>query len=89
MKYISYLLSMLVVLTLKYIIPRGIFVSGDSEEHRNSALNVVGFPFSHHYKKIESIQSDGLLNTSPILSGVGGFLGRLLGLFPISCMSLI
>ena len=48
------------------------------------------FPFSRRLK-IDSYQSDmrGLLNTSPIWSGIGGFLWRLLSLLPISWMSLI
>ena len=49
------------------------------------------FPFSHSLKNIESHHSylRMLLNTSPILSGVGGFVGRLISLFPMSYMCLI
>ena len=48
------------------------------------------FPFSHRLK-IESYHSDmgGLLTTSPLWYGVGGFLGRPISVFPMACMFLI
>ena len=39
--YISYLFSMSVVLTLKYILGLSIFVSDGRKERKNDALNVV------------------------------------------------
>ena len=43
LEYKSYLLSMSVVFTLKYILRRSIFVSCGIEERINGSLNVVDF----------------------------------------------
>ena len=59
---------MSVVFTLKYILRWRIFVSDGSEEHRNGALNVVGFSILSPFEKIESSQSylRGVFTTSSI-----------------------
>ena len=70
---------------------RSIFVSIGSKKRKNGVLNVVDFDILSSFEKIESSQSDlrGLLTTSTILYGVGGFLGILISLFSIPWMCLI
>ena len=79
-EYISYWFSMSVVSTLKYILGLSIFVSGGSHERKNGALKVVDVAISSYFKYIESYHSylRGIFNISPIWSGVGGFVGRLI-----------
>ena len=81
---------MSVVFNLKDILGVSIFVSGGNKERKNGALDVVDLLFSHHLEN-ESYQSDLIipLTTSPILSGDGSFVGRLISLLPIYCMCLI
>ena len=90
-EYRSYWLSMSVVFTLKDISGLSIFVSGGSKEHKNVALNVVDVSILSYFENIEPYHSylRGILNESPILSGVGCFVGRLISLFPMACMCLI
>ena len=82
---------MSVVFTLKDILGLGIFVSGVSKDSKNGSLKVVDVSIFSEVEKVESYHSDmrGLLTTSPILSSVGGFLGRIIILFPMACMCLI
>ena len=91
LKYISYWLSMSVVFTLKYILDLSLFVSGGIKECKNCTLKVLDVDIFSLFENVESNHSDrrGLLASSPIWSGVGGFVGRLISLFPITCMCLI
>ena len=50
LEYRSYLLSVLVVITLKDVFGRTFFVSGGNKERKNSSLDVVDFSISHHFK---------------------------------------
>ena len=81
---------MSVVFALKDILGLIIFVSGGNNERKNSALYVVDFSIFSSFE-IYSYQSAviGLLTTSTLWSSVGGFVGRFISLFPISCMCLI
>ena len=90
-EYMSYWLSISIILNLKYILGQIIFVSGGSKERRNGALNVVDFHISLWFTNIESHHSDprGLLTTSPIWSGVGVFLVRIMIFSPIAWMFII
>ena len=66
-------------------------MTGGNEEHKNGSLKVVDVSILSYFENIESYHSDmrGLFTIFPILSGVEGFLGRLICLFQISCMCLI
>ena len=66
-EYISFWLSMSVVLTLKEILGMSIFVYCGSKELKNDALNVVDIALSRSFTN-ESYRSDmrGILTTSPI-----------------------
>ena len=67
------------------------FVPGGSEECINGALDVVDFSIFSSFEKIESIQSDLriILTTSPIWSGVVGFVEIIISFSPIDWMCLI
>ena len=82
---------MSVVFILKDILGLSIFVSGGSDDCKNGSLKVVDISIFSWFKNIESYHSDprGIFTKSPIWSGVGGFIGRLVSFFPISCMCLI
>ena len=55
------------------------------------ALNMADFPFYHNFVNIESYNSArrGILKTSPMWSGVGGFFGRIIIPTPISWICII
>ena len=57
LEYISFWLSMSVVLTLKYILGMSIFVYCGSKELKNDALNVVDIALSRSFTN-ESYHSD-------------------------------
>ena len=63
------MISISVVLTLKYILGISIFVFGGNKERRNGALNVVDVAIFSYSENIESYHSYmiGLLTTSPIV----------------------
>ena len=67
------------------------FFGGGSEDSSNGALNAVNFFIFSLFENIESYQSycRRVLKLSPILSVIGGFLGRLISLLPIVWMCLI
>ena len=73
------------VLTLKDILGRNIFVPGDNKERLSRAMEVVDFAIFSSFSKIESHHSDlrGLFTTSSMRSGVGGSVGRLISLLTI------
>ena len=78
----SYLLFISVVLTLNDIIGWSIFFTGDNNERSNGALNVVYFAIFSSSANIESHHSAlrGLFKISPIESGAGVFVGRLISI---------
>ena len=80
LEYRSYWLSISVVFTLKYILGRIIFVSGGSKDRKKDALKVGDVTIFSRFENFYSYHSDlrVILTTSPIWSGVGGFLGRLI-----------
>ena len=90
LEYISFWLSMSVVLTLKDILGMSIFVYCGSKELKNDALNVVDIALSRSFTN-ESYHSDtrGILTTSPIWYSFVGFVGRLISLLLMACMCLI
>ena len=91
LEYRSYWLSISVVLTLNDNLGGSIFFPGENNERWNIALNVVNFSILSQFVNIESYHSSwrGLLTTSPMWSGIGGFVGRLMSLFPMVSMCLI
>ena len=87
----SYWLSVSVVFTQKDIMGLSIFISGGSKERKNGALKVMDVAMLSLIENIESYNSypRGLLTKSPIWSGVGGFVGRQISLFPMNFICLI
>ena len=68
LEYISYILQISVVFTLKDILGLSIFVSVGNEERKYGALNVADFAIFSLLKEIQSYQSNlrGLFTTFPI-----------------------
>ena len=90
-EYISYWLSISVVLTLKEILGCNMFVSGCNKERLNGALKVMDSVIFSSFSKFELYHSSlrGIFIMSLMWSGVGGFVGKLIVFLPIACMCLI
>ena len=91
LEYRPYWLSISVVFDLKDILWCNHFVYDVNKERFNGTLKVVDFFIFSYFSNIDSYYYDVriIFTTSPMWYGVGGFVGMLISVLPISWMCLI